>query len=197
MDSVILADLAGTDLPVLFHAIGAADPGPIGANRVWLDTGGGAVAHKVRNAANTGWLRLGLTVRDLVLVPHQAMSTVPNTVSTTAWSEWVAKTDVVLGAGLWEVAISFNGIYNPAGAATGPEVRVGAPFISASLAFGAAVGDRTPAVIAVGSPANAPVASDGVIATPFRIEYRRNPATGGGTVNAEQGAFVAICKRVG
>lgn len=36
--------------------VGAGDPGAVGENRMWLDTGAGGVLWKVRNAGDDGWI---------------------------------------------------------------------------------------------------------------------------------------------
>jgi len=191
MDTVVLADVAGADLPVLFHHVGATDPGALGANRVWLDTTGGNVALKVRNAANTGWLRLGLAKADLVHVRHNVVTgTVASSANTAAWSEHLATTRV-LPAGTWDVTTMLFGTYTSNTANSGLAARIILPVA------GGDTSDGVPTVfsrVSLFTSTFGSVVSDGVAATTFRAEYRPTTAS---TAYAYTANLIALCVRTG
>lgn len=109
--------------------------------------------------------------------------------STTTWVTHLSTT-AVLPAGTWEIAVLGVADYWCITAAIDVESRIGAPVVGTLRRNQGATNDMftiMPTALGTG------IVSDGIAATTFMIEFRKN--SGGTTVGANASGLLAICRR--
>lgn len=79
MADVIHNTLADDELHEPFHRVASSDPGAIGANKYWLDTGDATYALKRRNSGDTAWINVaGAGTAALIVAASDAPDALKN-----------------------------------------------------------------------------------------------------------------------
>jgi hypothetical protein len=140
--------------------------------------------------ADDGGVLAPAAIADLLRVVHVTSDASTTNSSTTTYVTHLSTTSV-LPAGTWEVTVMFDGTYTGnTGAVFIVESRIGAPIVGTTyVQIGNAVERASNHATAQGS-----VVSDGVTATTFKAEFRRNGAAAE-TPKADSAALLAICRR--